>query len=1652
METISSTQTSAPLALSTDGMQGSSGSNPLGLQQTDAQPTQRSSHSLINFFKNKFGRSSDRNLVQVNAQPSQRMQAPTGAGDGNRNAVNPQNAAPAAPRQPVAPGAQLNDQANQIQRQVAVNDTPARVQLGAGGAADFQEFKPAVVGTVLKDALGRPGQTYQHAFSANNRQDHVLLEQQGHVLHVKQTPAALISLRSSQPEGAANQNGQQVAMLQQADATSVNVTHNGQQRLAPDGQALPPLETIGRAHEGHLTGIHQERDGVALRLHQNELYASERPGDAWKPLASGDLKFTQIAAQGNGKLFGQSGDNLIDLSSHDTPTVNVPQLKAFAVNPSNHAVTLSGDHSQTLQLFDFNQPQPASAVNKTLELNGGQAEPKSIGFSHERLFVSDTEGRLYSASYADMTSNAAVLPLMPEQNFQPDGERLGGDKQVTGFLSGNNGNVHALIRDSNGQTHSHALNEPAQRLGGGWNLSDVSVVVNNRDLPPDTSVSQFNTVDLGHLGKIGIAGGQVKRWDATTEEWKDTGIKDVSHLLRGLDGKAYVVHEGTVKKLDVKPVHAQFAVDGNHALKQAPSSNEVSIGEKLPGLDNRVVKAAAMLNEKEFVTLDDKGTLTAHHKKGAPTEVNKLNFEVGYLAIGADGTLYAKSAAGDLHMMHPNNWRADQDEARPDAPWTKANTPDDRKLESIRTGNDNTLTAKLEGGPPDEPLINVKDGHWKQLPASNPTDQKKTPDLFDRLGNAEHAKRIPGTGLTGRVTTEWMGRGASGGNVMSTNREFVKAHIFDPHGKIPRPVQYGADNIQHRYQGRDGLAPVYKQEGELLKKLDDLAKKPPAAPGQDMQSVIGRLDRLGPEGAELKNQLETFRGELEDSSYRATRYLGEQHGKSRLLHQNEGVLNKQGEVSAPSHRRDMQSKLHHAADKINPKSTGSDMLQDTLHAVNHVAPSAANPTAHLIVKMHDNGMRISHQKEQVPFGQRRDRGDDQALIKSRVALDLVTLDKLGPLLERTKDLRPGDQEGIKNLLKDQRLLAKEYDNNPIKVVTDAGETNHVGLEAHYDAIKSFTKGFSNENSATYTSFRAATGSKTKVETEENFKNELNRLEPGESLTMQRGYGANLSAPFVGILSKAVGPFPSASVGASRNYSLSASRAEDGITITLQRDGIGSATGGVGASKDFLPGMVGHENYGLGIGQRTLTPQVRFGADVTASASATQREAMTFTVPNEEIGQFSHDLFNGKMNPMELMKKVQDSSTQQGRLVNVDVNAGINAEVRGGMDLTSAGANPSSSTRAGLAAGASVNLLNYNSQATEKHTYKGDTLENSHNRPRAFTSASASASLKATLAGGHKSEHTQQGIGISLGGGVTAKVDNKTTKVGNVTYKQAEPLTADNLSKLSKSLGAAFKDPASQRELARLADRTQPEYVGASPKDALNTHLQGLEHHFSNKAPDSEERYAALRELRNSTVQQAAAEQNRSLVVSAGFATNYTDLSRLNHQGVASKLLSLASPYHSPSNAEHVADLLLRAPNLKTAIERMQATNGTEGKVELELKDDVKDRINAGIHDGTLTQKGIDSLTADRSNMRIKSITVSRNVGKQESFTSPLPLVSYSSAASVSETKTLGKIEFSYGRDQNNPKGSTISGEIGKPTTNQKATMAGLKNEGMQFKS
>ncbi|WP_122234116.1 AvrE-family type 3 secretion system effector, partial [Pseudomonas syringae] len=136
--------------------------------------------------------------------------------------------------------------------------------------------------------------------------------------------------------------------------------------------------------------------------------------------------------------------------------------------------------------------------------------------------------------------------------------------------------------------------------------------------------------------------------------------------------------------------------------------------------------------------------------------------------------------------------------------------------------------------------------------------------------------------------------------------------------------------------------------------------------------------------------------------------------------------------------------------------------------------------------------------------------------------------------------------------------------------------------------------------------------------------------------------------------------------------------------------------------------------------------------------------VVFNVPDEDIDAFVDDLFEGQLNPLQVLKKAVDHESYEARRFNFDLTAGGTADIRAGINLTpdrDPNADPNSDSfsavvRGGFAANITVNLMTYTDYSLTQKNDKTELKEGGKNRPRFLNNVTAGGQLRAQIGGSH----------------------------------------------------------------------------------------------------------------------------------------------------------------------------------------------------------------------------------------------------------------------------------------------------------------------------
>ena len=618
------------------------------------------------------------------------------------------------------------------------------------------------------------------------------------------------------------------------------------------------------------------------------------------------------------------------------------------------------------------------------------------------------------------------------------------------------------------------------------------------------------------------------------------------------------------------------------------------------------------------------------------------------------------------------------------------------------------------------------------------------------------------------------------------------------------------------------------------------------------------------------------------------------------------------------------------------------------------------------------------------------------------------------------------------------LRDQHYQEHPLKLVTDMGFRNHDSLEANYDAVKTFLKAFKKTDHAVHINLRSAFGGDS-ADMAAGLKAALNEIEGYHELQIHRGYAGRLSTPTMG----PGGPLlhPGGSLGANRGYSLTFQMEDDKFTkeerflVSFIRQGGGSASLGIGVRERTL-----NHTHSVGA-DREASLSFPLDASLRLSAGGAAQDALIFTLAPGEIDAFVDSLVEGTLNPYELMRRGMDHEVQRGYRFSVDLDASLSANAGYGVNLSKLSSLFDDILRFQGGAELTLNLLNY-SQHRLASTGAVQREEGSLNRPRLFTQVRAALHLpQAHLVSSRTASDGEfQQVRGGLNNTVAASLENRTAKRYKFLFKPLTPVTEGEVAKAASALAKAFGDKASAAALYELAGERD-----------LGSRLANISAHFASREPDNDEQYAALQKLRALGDKHAATLAGHSSLGEAYFDTTYMDLGRLDQMSLLTRLSAGLNPRHVQSNAEYIAGLMANDPKLDGLIKQLQDTPGTSARVRLELKDEVKAQIEQGCADGSLSEAELIAKLQNRDNLRLKSIFLFQAADKREGFTSPLPLLGYSSETSLGLTRCLGRLIFDFGRDQNTPKGYTLDGDIALYDQATREGIAAMKREGFDLK-
>ncbi|WP_244904349.1 AvrE-family type 3 secretion system effector [Pseudomonas fragi] len=958
------------------------------------------------------------------------------------------------------------------------------------------------VGQDMAEQLNQlPRQFIQDATYAGHRQDLRLLDNERNVFHLQSTPAAAAVLKSSCPTGFLC--------------------------LAPNNP--------GRAHLGQISGVYTTLAGEQFRLDQGRLLRFEPQTHCWLP-DKDDARYNRLGLSSDGRLI-KVPVGVTDMSVEGQAQV--------CLQPDPGGCALRIRHSAEGPVIHL---LPVSETGERVPLH-------RIGMAGDTLYASTAQGELLRASLSTAQDGRVVMRPEPVEALEHLHQ---GAVSFKGFMHDDNGQLNALLLNRCKQLHSTPLINTSLQATG-WNLSDVLLKVNDKGLPEPGLRALASAIDLGARGKVALEGSTLLSWDEHACQWEKTAHRDVDLLAPGLDGRAYVLQGSELKALASHKTRAPAFSGASYDLAPINDArNHVTLDATLTENTGRKIAAFAVDNARRFVTLDEHNQLVAHidNKEIALTFAPPRQIQA--LALDRLGDLYARTRAGELLKLDKARWQTPPASA---LAWTTLALPGNARLQSLRMDASQRLVASWEVNGPKHKAF--AEHYWQLSAAADGSQQwqpfdsqasNRAPSLASMLSRGEMKGQNNGTSWA--VNSAVMGSRTEG---LPLDRGFfsgARAHLEPLQG-----IKNIGLDIQHRANGRRGLAALYAQERELHGQLQALANTRPHA----LDMTI-RLDRLSENASTqiLAGELKAALQQVEACSEQLAMRLGDLKG-AQLVPQMQACAE---------------------------PSTGR--LRTMCSAFENLAPSKTNTTAALLRSYLSQGVVLSPRNA----GDKRDLSNPTGLLESDLILHARTLSGLADLIGRLERIGP-DQSAIDAGLK---AVMQYYQNSQVHQKTSQNINGLAQAETLYNNFKLLARDLGTPGSALNFHIARTLGLGEQQTVKQALLHALQASDSGQSITASRTKTKSMSvfvlpAPLLEII---------AGASRSKTNGITMSRTNQGVSFDISMSTSHTAAASVGVGK-VLP-----------IANDLLEQWLRLGAETTLMLAHDKKQGVSFEVKEADF--------------------------------------------------------------------------------------------------------------------------------------------------------------------------------------------------------------------------------------------------------------------------------------------------------------------------------------------------------------------------------------------------------------------------------------------------
>ncbi|KOC94678.1 AvrE-family type 3 secretion system effector [Winslowiella iniecta] len=1660
---------------------------------------------------------------------------------------------------------------NQLRPQVA------SMALDASGKLSVTDSVSDNLRNILNETVASPRHRWHAHHASPDNSQHLLMDHNGRVFSLQGSKTAFIGLTQSVPLSDGQQDGASALarLTEPQTAAQHNMTMPGDAIHAQltgifshqRKQGSTQTEEHIREHGGRLYRLDESKmhwDQVDKDEEKSFSKLTKQPGGMMfavhdkktlHNLSSGE-KSEKFKEKITGYCTNPRGEALLLLSDEKTTQQSVKFLTELgAKKEAQQSITLK---------------TPAGENSETFHATG-------IAMHDDQLLAIGSNGKLYRAAAPAAGDTEALLQEDSEITAQL-ASHFGEKFTLEGFLNNDDGSLLALVKDENNQKHACAQNAngvflPQWNLSASLVMDHHEGLLQPRPLPQDiVDLGRLGQMML-HDGKVHAFNKNSQRWEASSESADSIkrGQDGQAYILK--DGIPARV-KNSIKSDSIGGVSNPFIMrqmknnlatepplpginSHNKASAIAPLDAErfVALTEK-GELQFHRNQAGSRQPDKLVKTLSKDGIENYLPDTLAGTALslpaNGHGNTLTDIAMDQQQSLYALDKQGKLYTLPKEEWQTES--ATP--AWQPVALPDGLTvLDSLHNVSDGSLMVadrdgrsailqlagtrlnanvkqgntepRPSGEPVTAPAVNNQNAQqiadtnrWLVQPDYDPekkleakSHRRRVEKAWERLDTATKSTRVMGMTMKREVNLLGM-TGRDGNHINSRLRDRLRAHVINPTLSTPRPVKNAGYMMQHSWQGREGLRPLYEHQASLHHQMKTLiAQHPPAQP---RGNLMDRLEALKEKHFDqtLIDNLQQFSDGVTDSA---------RHHAS-LLGQHSGAL----KADRTATEDFSPSRFTALSQAMNINSDDRNLVADLSALYQRYPMRAENDSHSLMDSLQQQGVVVRHQKPQPPMNRQRDPFDDMSLSKSRLILDGLTMSKLHDMvdeMERLADDPHAVATHSPDLQQRFRLLRDDtYGEDPVRKATSQGFVSNKQLEACYDAIKSMTKAFSKPHHGVSMTTRTVLKASNPQQMSERLHRTLTSLEPGENMGFGRNYGGQLTLSV--IPGTEVIGIPGLRGNLDRAYNASFSRGDSGITVSFSRNGGGTGTAFGAVGWNPISMADGYENAKVDLGeQRTLTPSARLGGMLSMALQYQMQNSISFTISEADLESFIQQLTSGQLDPQELMDKGVGHRMKNGTTLTFNADSALMATAGGGVSLptNSEDSKKNAATiRANVLAQAGANLASAQRDRNVTRSATGQTNDRSDNRMRFLNNASATLGIAGGM--GITTNAADQ-LRIPMFGvsstNIQVSIDNRTKQSMSLDMAKAEPVEQHQLDKLMEEIGKNFDDatlnalvqeikdaddmpekpdmslpPAvqalkeqslrdraanpgtmrslSKTERAALDKLPQPgsgsgmkaitaagEYRAApqpasdklktymqEDKEAVKMKLDKLTRHLLSMTPANNGQYGVLNSAKQLTLQQQAADLHCQALNSAEYQTTYNNLHKIDSNNLMHVLHNLIASELPPSNAERISSFMEQKPMLKEVIRELQKHSDTQAVVTLEMKDSEKFRTQQLWLSHQTQPEDIQKLLQDRNNLRIKAITFTETNTKPEGITIPFFVTGGSSSASVSMSRNLGKINFSYGENQDTPHSFSLEGEIAYASEN---VVSALTNAEVQDK-